>query len=214
MILTSYSAFIEWTLSELATKPIPLAAIDYVLARGFHPAHGFQLEFGVYSGTTINRIAEADYSRTVWGFDSFRGLPETWRPGFPAGAFDTGGRLPKVRPNVVLVPGWFNETLPVFCQQFLQAGKVSLLHVDCDIYASAKTVLLGLGSAIVPGTIVVFDELINYPGFEDHELKALFEFCQESKLRIEYLGCPGDATYFAKTGVDNSLYQQVAARFV
>src|SRR5690349_16469603 len=86
MVLTDYRAFVDWTLAELAAKRLPRPAIDQVLAERLHPAHGFQLEFGVYSGTTINRIAEADYSRTVWGFDSFEGLPERWRAGYPPGA--------------------------------------------------------------------------------------------------------------------------------
>jgi hypothetical protein len=214
MTPTDYPEFVTWTRAELAGRRIALPALDHVLEGRLHPATGFQLEFGVYSGATINRIAAADYSRTVWGFDSFRGLPEGWRPGFPTGAFDTGGRLPRVRPNVVLVPGWFDQTIPRFRDEVLAGGTASLLHIDCDLYSSAITVLNGLRGAIVPGTVIVFDELINYPGHEEHELRALFEFCRSSGLGVEYLGCPGDPTYWERTGVDTALYQQVAARVI
>jgi hypothetical protein len=52
----------------------------------------------------------------VHGFDSFRGLPEDWagRDGMKKGTFDVNGRKPTVPDNVVLHPGWFNETLPKF----------------------------------------------------------------------------------------------------
>src|SRR5437867_10044490 len=37
-------------------------------------------EFGVFQGTTINHIARLT-QKTVFGFDSFEGLPEEWRDG-------------------------------------------------------------------------------------------------------------------------------------
>jgi hypothetical protein len=49
---------------------------------------GLALEFGVATGTTLKIIADAvAHDRTVAGFDSFTGLPEAWRSGFPAGEF-------------------------------------------------------------------------------------------------------------------------------
>src|SRR5271166_5128336 len=49
---------------------------------------GLALEFGVATGTTLTIIAEAlSADHTVVGFDTFTGLPETWRTGFPAGTF-------------------------------------------------------------------------------------------------------------------------------
>ena len=38
-----------------------------------------------------------------------------------------------------------------------------------------------------PGTIVVFDELINYHGWEEGEFKAFMEFAAERKLAFEYV---------------------------
>jgi hypothetical protein len=209
-----YPAFVAWTLAELAARPLPGPALDHVLDGALHPDRGFLLEVGVWSGTTINRIAAHDPSRTVWGFDSFRGLPAAWRPGYPAGALDAGGRLPRVRPNVALVPGWFHDTLPRFAAEVLRHGTVSLLHVDCDLYASTATSLGALRAHVRPGTVLVFDELVNYPGYEAHELKALYEFCRDTGWGVEYLGCPGPPDHWARTGQDTALYQQVAARVV
>ena len=110
----------------------------------------------------------------IYGFDSFEGLPDAWIPGFPKGYFNMDGKLPPVAPNVVLVKGWFDETLPPFVQQHPEP--VSYLHIDCDMYESTKTVFQNLAPRIVPGTVIVFDELVNYPGYQDHELKAFYEF--------------------------------------
>jgi hypothetical protein len=209
-----FRAFVERTRDELAHRRLPEAAIAHVLRHRLHSRHGFLLEFGVWSGTTINAIAADDFSRTVWGFDSFQGLPEAWRAGYPAGAFDTGGRMPRVHPNVVLVPGWFHETLPPFRERFLRRDPVSLLHIDCDLYSSTITVLRGLHENLVPGTILVFDELLNYPGCEEHELKALFEYCRDFGREIEYVGAPGPPGHWERTGVDDALVQQAVVRLV
>ena len=64
------------------------------------------------SGRTINFIAER-VAGPVYGFDSFGGLPEDWRPGSPNGIF-ASDVLPAVRDNVELVVGLFDEVLPNF----------------------------------------------------------------------------------------------------
>lgn len=87
------------------------------------------LEFGVFEGKTINYISKFTTDK-VYGFDSFEGLPEKWTDQFDKGAFKVS-ELPKVNDNVVLVKGWFDETLPTFIQE--QNGKkVSFLHMDAD----------------------------------------------------------------------------------
>ena len=96
---------------------------------------GLILEFGVYSGNTINHIASMTPQK-VFGFDSFEGLPEDWRADFPKGRF--AAALPAVRDNVELVVGWFDATLPGFLAR--ETNPISLLHVDCDLYSSTKTI--------------------------------------------------------------------------
>ncbi len=39
---------------------------------------GLNVELGVYTGRSIKKIAEAMPDATVYGFDSFEGLPENW----------------------------------------------------------------------------------------------------------------------------------------
>ena len=75
--------------------------------------NGLLIEFGVWKGRSINYFAKR-VSETIYGFDSFEGLKEDWSGwGFAKGAFDLGGKLPKVENNVILIKGWFDKTLQV-----------------------------------------------------------------------------------------------------
>lgn len=145
---------------------------------------GLFMEFGVWSGRTINHIA-ARHSGVVHGFDSFEGLPEDWAMEYRKGHFDTKGRLPEVRPNVRLHVGWFDQTLPEFVAA--NSEPVAFLHVDCDLYSSTKTIFQFLGDRIGPGTVIVFDEYFNYPGWQMHEFRAFQEFVAERSLGYRYL---------------------------
>jgi hypothetical protein len=43
---------------------------------------GFFLEFGVCTGTSINFLGALNPKKTIYGFDSFEGIPEDWDIGF------------------------------------------------------------------------------------------------------------------------------------
>ncbi|MEO1493926.1 MAG: glycosyltransferase 61 family protein [Pseudomonadota bacterium] len=144
---------------------------------------GLVLEFGVASGGTVNQLADL-HKGPVHGFDVFTGLPETWRPGFPKGAF-AQENLPKVRKNVELVVGLFEDTLPGFVAK--HPGRVKLLHVDCDIYSGTVTIFTELEDRIDDDTIIVFDEYLNFPGWERDEHRAFMEFCDRTGRTPEYL---------------------------
>jgi hypothetical protein len=146
---------------------------------------GQVLEFGVATGRTLNHFARCLPTKTVYGFDGFDGLPEDWTSRMPRGFF-ARKRLPCVRHNCKLVVGWFNETLPSFMKE--HQGPVALLHVDCDLYSSTITVLSELEQQIVPGTVIVFDEYINYPGWQLDEFKAWQEFVAKHNIKYQYIG--------------------------
>lgn len=146
---------------------------------------GLYLEFGVYSGKTINHAAKLKPDHQMYGFDSFEGLPDTWRTGFYKEKFATD-IIPEVRENVELVIGWFDETLPDFVAQHTEP--CAYIHVDCDLYSSTKTVFKYLKDRIIPGTVIVFDEYFNYPSWEEHEFKAFQEFVHENSIEYEYIG--------------------------
>jgi len=128
-----------------------------------HKPNTLWLEFGVASGKTINYISQFT-DGMVYGFDSFEGLPEKWRDGFDKGAFNRNGQLPHVNRNVELVKGWFNETLLDFIKK--HDKKVSFIHMDADLYSSTKYIFDTLKNYIDENCVIVFDELLNYPGFD------------------------------------------------
>ena len=146
---------------------------------------GLFLEFGVFSGKTINHIAKQKKSNTIYGFDSFEGLPETWRSGFEKGVFGVD-KLPDVENNVTLIKGWFDSTLPEFIKDKPQ--NCAFIHVDCDLYSSTKTIFDVLSEKIVSGTVIVFDEFFNYPGWKQHEYKAFMEFVNSKNFKYEFIG--------------------------
>jgi predicted O-methyltransferase YrrM len=159
---------------------------------------GLYLEFGVFTGSSINHVAE-QIQTTVYGFDSFEGLPERWRNRLDAGHFKVAA-LPAVRPNVTLVKGWFDKTLPEFLKGHPQ--DISFLHVDCDLYSSTQTVFSNLAPRIKPGTVIVFDEYFNYPGWRGGEFKAFQEFVTSHNVQYEYLSynCKGEQVCLRITG--------------
>ncbi len=148
--------------------------------------NGKYFEFGVYKGESINYIAGIKSDKTIYGFDSFEGLPESWTANHQKGHFKLPA-LPKVRKNVELVKGWFDETIPAFSQKHGDF-KVAFIHADSDLYSSTKTMFNLLKDHITTGTVVVFDEYFNYPNWEEGEFKAFQEFVKENNLKYEYLG--------------------------
>lgn len=146
------------------------------------PAEGVVVECGVYHGLSINLLAEWG-GRETHGFDSFEGLPEDWKADEPAGSYSTDGKLPRTHERVSLHPGWFEHSLPSFASGL--EGPISLLHVDCDLYSSTRTVLETLASKLISGSILVFDDFLAYPGYEQHEFRAAREFFAGSSQQFE-----------------------------
>jgi hypothetical protein len=150
---------------------------------------GHVMEFGVYQGLTLKIISDHFSNQTVWGFDSFEGLPETWfkksdvaarRAQLPPGKFSLDKQELQAVVNqfakrkVKLVPGWFNQTVVPWMDHNL--GAVSFLHIDCDLYSSTLDILTLLNDRIVPGTVIVFDEMYPWHDVESYDLWAQGEF--------------------------------------
>ena len=162
----------RWNLLDYAIKNV---SID-----------GLWMEFGVYKGKSIKKIAEQTKAE-IFGFDSFEGLPKDWILSYKKGDFSLKGLVPEDLPsNVRLVKGLFAETIPTFLKAHDQP--VAFLHIDCDLYMSTKTVLTDLQSRIKSGTIILFDEFFNFPQWQQHEYKAFMEFIDETKYSYEFIG--------------------------
>jgi len=142
---------------------------------------GVILEFGVYRGRSINYFAKLFPRNQIYGFDSFTGLPEDWVI-LPEGAFNLGGKTPNVESNVKLITGMIDDTLP----NFKIDKQIELIHIDTDLYSSAKTILELLKDQI-SNTYLLFDEFWNYPNWKDGEYRAFMEFIQKTGKNFQYV---------------------------
>ena len=178
--VTTSARFVRERMTGARTFPRPEATLDHAL--GLAPTGGMALEFGVFSGTTLRQIVAARTTGHVAGFDSFRGLPEDWRAGFRAGTFAV--LTPPEVAGAELVAGWFAETLPGFLDE--HPGPIDLLHLDADLYSSTRTVLDLVGPRLRAGSVVVFDEYLNHPGWEDGEHRAWTEYVDRTGTGFVY----------------------------
>jgi predicted O-methyltransferase YrrM len=205
--VASSARFVRDAMPGARTFPDPAATLVHAL--GLAPRGGMALEFGVYTGTTLRAIADARGDGRVYGFDSFQGLPEDWRAGFAAGAFAV--TEPPEVPGAELVTGWFADTLPAFLDA--HPGPVDLLHLDADLYSSTATVLELVGPRLRPGSVVVFDEYLNHPGWEDGEHRAWTEYRERTGTGATYEAFTHDneQVVVVITSVPDEVADQVAS---
>lgn len=154
---------------------------------------GVACEFGVREGWSL-RIVRSFRKPPVFGFDSWQGLPASWETGgdasHPAGTFAC--EPPRdLAHGTHLVRGWFADTIPAWKAQHDAA--VQLLHIDCDLYDSARDVLFGLDDRIDVGAVLLFDELVdfgqtNYPRWREGEWRALNEWVAERGREVAPIG--------------------------
>jgi ectoine hydroxylase-related dioxygenase (phytanoyl-CoA dioxygenase family) len=179
-------------------------------------------EFGVAGGVslvTLTRVLrirehgrEGRARRTLYGFDSFEGLPslsekdvaalvnnpEMREGGFcdPAAQADLF-RFADADGGIRLIQGWFHETLPRFLRDAPHAC-FALVHIDCDLYESTKVVLDRAWPHVPVGGIVAFDELFDkdFPG----ESLAFREWAPGKSFALETSRVRREMKYLVKTG--------------
>jgi len=158
-----------------------------------HP-ESLWLEFGVASGRSLAFISgrlkkEASSHVVVHAFDSFQGIPVGWHRYNPQ-SFSMEGKPPEFiesLSNVRLHIGYFSDTLNDLDP--FRTSPVAFVHVDADLFASAREVLGYLRCQIFPGTVIVFDEFFNYVGWErDGEYRAFKMLVDMYGLRWTPLG--------------------------
>lgn len=145
---------------------------------------GMFMEFGVASGQSITKIANRNPDKTIYGFDSFKGLPEKW-DFHPAELF-TRDKPPEVPKNVELTVGLFQDTLVPFLAE--HPGPISFVHIDCDLYSSTKFVLDTLKDRFILGTVIAFDEIYYLYKNLRNEARAFAEFLAETGFAYQCIG--------------------------
>ena len=134
------------------------------------------IECGAYRGGTSCLlglfIKELGLHKRIFILDSFAGMPAP-DPRRDQSHFDAGvlaSDLDECRARIrelelddvaIVVPGWFAQTLP----GLPTSATYSLVHLDCDLYASTKVCLDALYPKLSDGGLVIFDDyLIRSPG--------------------------------------------------
>jgi hypothetical protein len=139
---------------------------------------GHYLEFGVGSGRSAVAAIRANTRHNpesvgrFFLFDSFAGLPALTGPDagstqFREGqyAFSEDQVREKLRQHgihdqsrVSLVPGFFERSLPGFDARELRGWRAAIIHIDADLYGSAKLVLDFVTAHLQQGTVILFDD--------------------------------------------------------
>ncbi len=160
----------------------------YELYRRVAHLPGNVVQVGIYRGVSFFSWAKfleifhpGDRTRRVFGFDSFAGFTgladedgppdEKWQKregGWDAGPFrdelmthvDLFHRdsfLPRAK-RAVVIEGDITETAPKFAEDF-PGLRISLLHLDVDLYEPTKAALEAFVPRMPKGGIIAFDEL-------------------------------------------------------
>ena len=191
----------------------------YELFRRVQDVPGSIVECGVFRGETLLLWAKfleifcmGDRTKTVYGFDHWEGLKNLKDQDGPEnaamhqGAYDAGDykqelldlielfdadRFVPQKPRIKLVDGDLLETLPKFVAEN-PGVRISLLHLDVDLYEPTLAALEHLYPLVSKGGVVILDEY----GFEDFpgESKAVEDYFGDAMPRLEKL------SWFANPG--------------
>ena len=98
------------------------------------------------------------------------------------GTFDLNKNLPTLNKNVIPVVGWVQDTLEPFLEKY--KPEINFVHMDMDTYETTKFVLNKIKPYLVKNSIITFDEIYNFPGWEVGEYKALIETFNENEYQF------------------------------
>jgi hypothetical protein len=189
---------------------------------------------GAQIGAIQDVLDGMNQTRWVYGFDSFEGIPiasihDTTQPGIgekadisynhPSELLRSTGvtshSLESVRYNlsqwtsntgsIVLVKGWFQNTLPLYSNVF-EKLKIAMLRLDGDLYESTKVSLISLCPHLSTNGILIVD---------DWQLPGCRKACEEYFMNVSFcrikppFGDESDGpAYFQKVDVPMLKYRK------
>jgi tetratricopeptide (TPR) repeat protein len=160
----------EYLLREVMPAQLFSSARATLRAAASLARPGPVLELGVFHGVSLRWLSECAPG-PLHGFDTFWGLPASWGP-VPEGRFTTAGRIPE-GVEAQLWVGPFEEQLPLYRAE--HGAQIALLHVDSDLYESARSGLQHLAPLLGPGSMIVFDEYFGHRSWRQDEHRAFQE---------------------------------------
>ena len=185
----------------------------YELYKSIVNLPGQIVECGVFKGAsfirfcTFREILESPYSRKILGFDAFGKFPEQENPDDKSfvkkfeGAAGDGISVEELKEvlthkkfeNYELIQGDITQTIPEYIINHPEL-KISLLHIDVDVYKPSVTILNHLFDRVVSGGLLVFDDFATVAG----ETKAIDEFFADKHTIIEKLSISHIPSYVRK----------------
>ena len=173
------------------------------------------VECGVFKGNSLMRwikfrdVLENSYSRKIYGFDTFGKFPEasieeevSQRKKFidEAGSqsvkkedFTNYLKKLKLDENIHLIEGDITKTVPDFIINNKEI-RISLLHIDVDLYEPTKISLESFFPHVVKGGIVILDDYGAFPGAN----RAIEDYFKNKSYKIEQLRFSNSISFITK----------------
>jgi len=187
---------------KTGTDRISKLLYQYEIYKKILKLPGDVVECGVFKGASFVRFLtfrfnlESQFKRKIYGFDVFGKFPEAqnkldikflkkWKKNAGDGILkhELDILLKKKHfKNFQLIKGEVQKTIPKFLKK--NNLKISLLHLDMDVYEPTRFVLDNLFSKIVKGGIILIDDYQTVYG----ATKAIKEFLKKNKkLKLQKL---------------------------
>ena len=155
-------------------------------------------------------LLENSFSRKIYGFDTFGKFPDATlddekrkRSEFinEAGSesvkkiqFQEYLKKLNLKENVFLIEGDVNITVPEFISNNNEI-RISLLHIDVDLYQPTKVCLENFFPHVARGGIIILDDYGAFPGAN----KAVEEFIKNKSYKVEQLRYSNSISFITKT---------------
>ena len=172
------------------------------------------VECGVGNGQSLSYILfnltsnDKHFGKKYIGFDSFEGFPEPsihdnssrnpkkgeWNhvdEKYVLSNLNDLGFANKDYKNIKFIKGYFENT---FQKNYENIKKISVLHLDCDLYSSTKISLKTWYNKVEKNGIIVFDEYLNSINSFPGAVKAIDDFLENDKKKIKI--CPLTKQYY------------------
>ena len=199
-IAASLVAIIPPFLENTVAKYLAIKKALYITAHD--KTTGNYLEFGVFTGSSFNyaikanKVIEKIFGRNYCefiGFDSFKGFgeikDEDIHPVFTNDIFSVNQdkvikNIKKISKGqkVKLINGFYQDTIKNKSTLDLNIkNKSRVIMIDCDLKESTKLALDFIKSSLQVGTVILFDDFLDYKGCIDKgEYGAFEEFKSEN----------------------------------
>lgn len=155
------------------------------------------LEFGVAKGYLTQWVLGRDLAHRIksWhGFDTFEGLPESWR-NYKAGAFSSYGKTPVINdPRIKWHVGYAEERIKTISLEELKLHPL-LLIFDLDLEQPTREIIKYMIPSIKTGDIIYFDE-----AFDNGERQVIMEYVIP-KFNLEVIGTTPLAILFKVSSI-------------